>query len=775
MLSRDQIRTARAIVGIVILAAAPLAPSLLGGRVLLPADLLMVMQPFKAHAAELGFRRVSNPILDAVQQFWPWRKFAGQQLRLGIIAWWNPYMLSGTPFVANDQSALFYPETWLFALLAPERAFAVAAFLYLAASGIFMFWFLRLLGLRRRSAFIGAAAWMFNGFVVGWICLPAFRSVPGWLPLMLVGLELSLRRPRPHLGISIAAGACAIHLLAGNLHISFYVLLAFGLWALWRAATGAGWRAAAWAGAAVALGAVASAIQVLPVLEATARSHRPVVDLATLCQYRLPLAYLLACLMPDLFGNPVDYNHWGAFIGPIYRAYTETAWYVGAASVPLAALALVGRRRWAAGFGIIGAVGLLLALSPAANLALGAVLPPFRRLLGINRAIVMTSFALAALAALGADALVAGQLRRQARTTLIGAVAVAFVGCLWAWVRSGQFEAQGIGPLSAYTWLQFARFAALASLPVLLLAARSRPACFGACLVLAADVAYFAWHFFPQPPVRFASPPSELVERLAAKTERGLAEGQPFRIVSIGPNALDRLPPNVPMLFGLLDVQGSDSISYGRYRRALDAASDERFGFRQPSPDAGLLPSLAVRYIVTPLELPGLPLVTAWECNLYELHGPLPFALLCKPIGRAGSEASLRALARDGCVGLMLDETAARKPSSTRAAEILPAKAFIEDPNRIIVRIPPPPWPGHLLRVACVAYPGWRAWVDGKPVPVWVVDYCLLGVQLPANARQATLIFWPASGAIGGFLTLLGAALLAAIFVLAAQGGRGRG
>jgi len=28
--------------------------------------------------------------------------------------------------------------------------------------------------------------------------------------------------------------------------------------------------------------------------------------------------------MPDLYGNPMDYNQWGTDFGQQYRAYTET-------------------------------------------------------------------------------------------------------------------------------------------------------------------------------------------------------------------------------------------------------------------------------------------------------------------------------------------------------------------------------------------------------------------------------------------------------------------
>jgi hypothetical protein len=60
-------------------------PVTFGGKLLLPADMLMVMQPWKAHAQEMGFQRVHTPFLDSIQQHYPWRKFAAEQMRQGII------------------------------------------------------------------------------------------------------------------------------------------------------------------------------------------------------------------------------------------------------------------------------------------------------------------------------------------------------------------------------------------------------------------------------------------------------------------------------------------------------------------------------------------------------------------------------------------------------------------------------------------------------------------------------------------------------------------
>jgi len=171
-------------------------PVTLGDRVLIPADLLLRMEPWHAYAREHGFERVQNPILDPIQQHYAWRKLAGEQLRKDEVPLWNPYMSAGTPFIANNQSAAFYPETWLFALLPVERAFGFAALLYMLLAGGFMYWYLRVLGCRPQAAVLGALPFMLSGFAVGWMAFLTLRSVPAWLPLMLVGHEKTVRGAR---------------------------------------------------------------------------------------------------------------------------------------------------------------------------------------------------------------------------------------------------------------------------------------------------------------------------------------------------------------------------------------------------------------------------------------------------------------------------------------------------------------------------------------------------------------------------------------------------
>jgi hypothetical protein len=819
-------RSGRSVLALAVLAFGPLAPAVVGQRVLLPADLLMVMVPFKAYQRQLGFRRVSNPILDAVQQFWPWRQYAGQQLRRGIIPLWNPYLFCGTPFVANNQSAVFYPETWLFAWLPAERAFGWAAALYLFASGSFMFWFLRRLGLRRRAALVGAVAWMYNGFVVGWICLPSFRSVPGWLPLLLGAYEEALRRRPGQAGpwLALAALAVAMQFWAGNLHISFFVLLTFALYAAWAAGReryggrGAA-RPLAAAATILALGSALAALQLMPTLELAHRSPRTAITYADLLSYRLVPLQLWVGLMPDVLGHPADYNHWGGFLGQQYRSYTELAWYTGGFTAVLAVLALLRAWRrqvyfWAA----VAVIGLALALGLPLNLVFFKLVPGFRMLPGINRAVVMTCFALPVLASFGAQTLLEaerplaaagprkGRLGRWAAEQALGASAaavagVALVGTLWAWVVSGRYEAAGLC-LGSYTGWQYARWLAVAGLPTLLAWAWRRwrrPGWWAAALaVLAADMGYFALHFFPLVSRKYCQPPSQMVAFLQEEERKALSSGQPFRILSIGRHALDRMAPNVPMLFGLQDVQGSESLAYGRYVRLLKAACDARYGFEQVGWDSALAGLAGARYLLSAVELraargqvpPYLVEVMGGErAKLYERRGTWPRAYLAELALVSASAQETLALLR-GCFS-----APARVVISPADREKLRGARWVGRAGRqraALRRLSAAPQPtlqcipyqaswvrvqargglhrGDLLVLMDSYYPGWRAYGQhGEPLTLIPANYCFRAVALEREARWVDFVYEPASYKLGSFVALGAVVVLGALLVGASK------
>src|SRR6184192_1500682 len=94
------------------------------GKIPFPADFVFDFPPFAPLAPSEGLRPHTN-IGDLVTSFYPYRTLAARAVREGTIPLWNPYMLSGAPFLAMAQSALFYPPNFLYYVLPVSVAWSL--------------------------------------------------------------------------------------------------------------------------------------------------------------------------------------------------------------------------------------------------------------------------------------------------------------------------------------------------------------------------------------------------------------------------------------------------------------------------------------------------------------------------------------------------------------------------------------------------------------------------------------------------------------------------
>jgi len=84
----------------------------LTGKVPFPHEIILHFAPW----AGLNHAITNQPyasIGDLATQMYPFRAFAARSVRSGNLPLWNPYLLSGTPFLGNSQSAMFYPPNAL--------------------------------------------------------------------------------------------------------------------------------------------------------------------------------------------------------------------------------------------------------------------------------------------------------------------------------------------------------------------------------------------------------------------------------------------------------------------------------------------------------------------------------------------------------------------------------------------------------------------------------------------------------------------------------------
>jgi hypothetical protein len=90
-----------------------------------------------------------------------------------------------------------------------------------------------------------------------------------------------------------------------------------------------------------------------------------------------------------------------------------------------------------------------------------------------------------------------------------------------------------------------------------------------------------------------------------------------------------------------------------------------------------------------------------------------------------------------------------------------PVRAWEWSPNRISARAEGP----GLVVFSEIAYPGWRAIVDGEPADLETAHGILRAVPIPAGEHQVTLEFRPWRVTVGILGTLVGVVALAVLWI----------
>ena len=352
---------------------------------------------------------------DAFVYFYPLRSYVAETLGQGRLPLWNPYLFAGSPYLANTQTAIFYPGTWLFAILDVPRAYALNFVGHLWIAGVAFYAFSRVtLGTGRVAGVLGGAAFAFSGFMNGQAGHINQYSVAALLPAVALALDLATRTGRlwPALGLVVGL---TLQILAGHPQQVYMTMVALGVLLVWRASqlqqtagvldrhagSVRAWirprlavllRGGLGLGVAAGLAGGISAIQLLPTLELSRLSIRGgglSYQLASFDALPWPL------LLPALF--------------PGYWMHLPTTEFFGHLSTALIALAWLGLLAGAGRAASLGAayvtLGLLLAVGDATSLyrLLFDWAPGFASFRVPARWLLVSTFGLAILAAVGVD------------------------------------------------------------------------------------------------------------------------------------------------------------------------------------------------------------------------------------------------------------------------------------------------------------------------------------------------------------------------------------
>lgn len=766
-MNRPRKRGAAVAFTLVLLVLIVYGEGLLPGRTMIPLDTIQAYIPPWNQDPEVSNLVVNNPILtDQVLQFEPWAEFMRQEIAAGRIPLWNPYVAGGVPFVANPQTAVFYPLSTPAALALPDQSPGLRAAMHAFLAAWFTVLFLLRLGVSRAAALFGGSAFAFSQFMTVWIGYPIGCAV-AWFPAWLWVAERAATERRGLPVIWIGAAVIGVSALAGHPETTLHCALLSLLWAGVRGATcRPGWIGAVRAPFRVGLagvgGALLAAVMLVPFLEylghSTAFATRSASEHVL---FAIPPDFLLGFLYPTLFGASGD--------GLVPVNYNERAAYVGAITLVLAIGVLMKRDAWRGPWPLVGFMGVIGLVVGFDVFGLHRVLAhvPGLGVSANHRLVFVVQFAIAAYAALA--------LTRVGRGVKLGAWIV--VGCLFYAVSSFLLLNP---PGSLVSFMRdvpapVVRHAVLVGLGIVLAAGvaaavlHRRPAWRVAALISIgiADVIGFAFGLNTVVPAEWRNRSTPEIRHIqAAQPGRFVAADNAFAPASALPFRLRSLDS-----YEALGVFGFDRLARGlaRVERGCSRLDDPRFRL------------LGVTHLYAIAPLADAP--TDWphsDCGrgrLYRIPRALPRAFLA---GRLRMYANWDQVARhiashdidpeDPVAVADLGTNFRFKGRSLSAEDRV--DIVTDDPDRVVVRANLA-GPGMLV-LSDAYFPGWEVTDNGTPWYAIPVFGGLRGVALGAGRHQIEFSYRPRSFLYGALITLLAGVIWLGIGVVVLRSRRRR-
>lgn len=763
------------------------------------AATLILFAPFVLGQARLYW---GTPLL----QFQPWREFGFNEMLAGRAPLWNPLVGAGAPLLANYQSGLLYPPNWLGVLLPLDLAHNWLLVGHVALTGVGMVALVRRLGYPALGQVVAGLAFGLSQYVVARASFYSINTVVAWTPWLVWAADRALLagggRERVRAAL-ILAGLAALQLLAGHAQTTWYTWLLIAAWVAWRLWTApVGRRRARWVGVLVvgvagAWAAAIAAAQLLPTAELLRQSQRAEsAEIGFVMTYSLAPLRLLTLLAPDLFGTPAGREYFG------YGMYLEDAIYAGV--IPLL-LALGMLLRWlgrsiarlvrrarprdgerlepdlGAPLGLaVGCVALGVVLGLGANTPvfpwLYAHVPTFNMFQAPTRMMVWFEFGVALLAGWGVGRwrTVAGRALYWTRLGTAAAAGLALVAWALAFSLNPATHAlalmrwMALGAVPA--GVNLAIFGALTLLAPGLAGEKTQPAVWRrrrawawptlVVLALAGDLIVANQGINPAAAADLYARPgaADAAVRSAAGAGRIFSfpddehtiKFEPyFDFASYGEPAVmaqgarNVLTPDTGMLAGIASFNNFDPLLSGRWLAYTDVLSETR--------SLPLLRLAEVRVLSAPtttgpqgLDWSSWPVVAEVDAVQFR-RLPGEGARTRVVYSSIAVEDSIQAAFELAAPGFDPDRTVIVEPASDPTGASLPATADGPTQTTTTVSLERDGW----VVLSDAAYPGWIAFVDGAPAPVYPADLAFRAVRVPAGTHTVVWKYESSSWRIG--------------------------
>lgn len=713
-------------------------PVFLQGKIPIPADTLVgLYYPFR------DIYSTTNPngvpyknflITDPIRQQIPWKYIAVEQWKKGEVPLWNPYTFSGTPLLANLQGGVFYPFTLYFFVL----PFLPAWTLYIVSQTLllllFMYWYLRSLGLRIISSVFGSVAWTFSGFSVSWLLWGNIVHTLLWLPLIFLSLDRIMTNTKkrvPLLWLSVLALSLLSSFFAGHLQTFFYCVVITFFYGMFRILTvtekNDRARTLLFLGITLSLVFVVSLIQLKPTLQFISESARNI-DQASYTQegWFIPYNQLMQFVIPDFFGNPSTLNYTGVW------NYGEMIGFIGVLGLFMSFIGVTLFKKPVIRFFCFVVLVCLLFATP--NVI--AFLPfqfhiPFISTSQPTRLISMIDFALAVLSAFGIDYL----LRAFTEKTIPKRVIVVTIGWIAFFIVTFLYvQKEHMAVAKNNLYLPGIFFVLLLGSMVCLRFIRVKYIGFfvGIILILISSVdgIRFAEKYNSFSSSSYFYPTTTSIEYL-----QNHANG--YRVMATDSRIL---PPNVSAFYHIATVDGYDPLYLLSYGQLIAASEREKaditppFGFNRiltPHTQTKVLALLGVKYILSFDELhdPNLiQVLVDGKTRVYESKQALPKAFFVTSLQQTASDQETITAMFDSKNDL--SKTAfIQHDVQTIGCQNCDVTVTSYQENR--VRITTKNDTDGFLVLNDAYYPTWTASIDGNQTTLIRTDLALRGIYVP--------------------------------------------
>ncbi|MBI5019243.1 YfhO family protein [Candidatus Gottesmanbacteria bacterium] len=748
------------------------------GKVPFPGDILVSdFQPWRS-TSYLGYGAGGIPnkaqYPDTIRQMYPWKTAVINSLQKGRLPLWNPYNFSGSPLLANFQSAAVYPLGILYLFMAQIDAWTILVITQPLLAVLFTYLFSRKIGMRPLGSWLAATSYGFSGFMAVWLEYNTIGHVVLWLPLILLAIEHLRERISP-LWLGIYTLSHVMSLLAGHPQVYAYACafsVTYGLFRMHRTM----WP---YLLGFTALGIGIAGIQVVPGMELVSHAARSPHDPGNLfAKILIHPGQLFALPFPNLFGNPATRTYWPSdtFVGKVTTIGLIPLFF---------SLSALRRKDTISKWFILAVLttALLLTTNPITQILYRVPIPLFTSSSPTLMSFLL-AFSLSMMCGLGLDFWMRDKhsLKKLFRRTIevAGIFAVLFIGTKLPFTPELSLHA-GVA-VRALIYGMALSAATLGLFWIAIALPKMRTLAITVLLVIhVMDLFVFFNRFNP-----FVSKELVFPEH---KTIAYLSSAQLGRYWGYG---TANISANFASQYRLFSPEGYDPLYpkwYGEFLYAYrngqlmeifdnasrsDAAISSRFG------DGGLsdetkrkvLSALSVRYILDRMEnasseqtypphvIKKIHSFDDWA--IYENTEALPRAFVA-------GESKTYENSRDFTDIFFSDGfnpiTTALFPEGVSIVKGFPATGSAAitsyEPERVMVKTESSV--SGTLVVTDTFYPGWIATVDGKPTAIARVNWTMRGINVPSGKHEVIMIYAPFSVTLG---ILLSAASLGATIIL---------